>query len=326
MVAESITNRRAIQRNPEAVALGSLFLLLLAVYTWAIWITRVGYEPLVALTAPILEFTPSNQIRTFVLPTFLTSIVGIGLGALVYARVRSVDIPWGLPARGRLCLTATTLFAVPVLVMITTLVGYVAYETPISSLINLRYAPEARLSSLVFSSFVPSILAGVGYGLAFYGVVHQRIREVTTPHHAIVLTPLLVGLFWEARAGVRHAFRWNPTLPDTVRILLMLVAAVAFASSLGLLYRGAFRTPVEHLLRARYVPVLAFGLFGAAVLLTSITDLPAALTDVVRLVVFGVAAYGYERTRSIWVPILVLAILPASLDLATWLDSTRPPY
>ena len=320
MVAESITNRRAIQRNPEAVALGSLFLLLLVVSAWAAWITKVGYEPLRALAAPISGFALPVQIRVFVLPAFLTNIVGIGLGALVYARVRNVDIPWNLPARGRLYITTTTLLAVPVLVMITALVGRVAFETPVSSLINLRYNPQVRLSDLVFSSFVPSILAGVGYGLAFYGVVHQRVREATTPRHALVLTPLLVGLFWEARGGVRHVFQWDSPLPDTVRVLLMLVATVAFASSLGLLYRGAFRAPVKHLLRARYVPVLAFGLFGAAILLMSITDFPTALTDVVRLVVFGVAAYGYERTRSIWVPILVVAAFLATLDVASYLE------
>lgn len=312
MVLEALTTRRAIERDPEAVAIGSLFLLMFGTYAWAILVARAGYSPLSPLVA-------SNEVQVFVLPAFLIQITGLAFAASVYARVRNVEIPFGLPARNRLPIAAGTVATPVLLVAVAAVLGHSLFDASVSAAVGHRYSPRAPLATVAIGSVPPALLRGVGYGLLFFGVAHERLRAVTTPRHAVVLTPLVVGFFWQVHTALVHVVRFDSFA--TTNVALAVLVGVAFGASLGLLYRGTVRAPVEHLLRARYVPVFTLGLLGVAGVVLPLADVSDSAFDILRLSVFVVATYGYERTRSIWVPILAVAAFPAALDFARYLEA-----
>ena len=100
------------------------------------------------------------------------------------------------------------------------------------------------------------------------------------------------------------------------------VLAVGLARTLvsPFLYRATVRDSVGQLVRATYVLVFSVGLL-AVVGVISVFDFPPVLLDGLRLGAFAIAAYGYERTRSIWVPILVVAVCFAAVDVAAFAES-----
>jgi len=309
-VSKRIRNCPGLGPNPEAVTIGSLFVTLFAVQAWAIAVALLGHLRLGSLVT-------SNRVSTLVLPAVLVYGVGIALAAGCYARIRTVEIPFGIPTRDDWPVAVSAVLAGPLLVTAGAVIGSAAFDTSVSAMVQLRYGPDARLSSLVLSSFVPALLEGLGYGLLFFGVVHERLREATTPRHALVLTPVVVGFFWEMQENVRHDLLDPITL---AHFAVLVVVSVGFGASLGLLYRATVRDSVGQLVRAAYVPVFGVGLLGAVGVISGF-DFPLVLLDGLRLGAFAIAAYGYERTRSIWVPILVVAVFLAAVDVAAFAES-----
>lgn len=311
MALQTVANWRALDRNPEAVAIGSLFLALFAVNAWATLVAKAGYRPLSGVVG-------GDLVGVFVVPALLVHVVGFALGAVVYARVRNLEIPSGLPGRDRIRVVVSVVLAPVALVAVAGLVGHGLLDSTVSEMAQLRYSPEINPIYLVPSSFVPSLLRGVGYGLLFYAVVHERLRDVTTPRHALVLTPAVVGFFWEVHSEVQSGI-FDPSA--MVHFVVLVAVSVGFGASLGLIYRGAVRSPVEDLVRPAYVPVFVLGLLGVAGVVTGIADYPTGILDGARLAAFAAATYGYERTRSVWVPILVVAAFPAAVDVACYLEA-----
>ncbi|WP_135826108.1 hypothetical protein [Halorussus ruber] len=313
MVLESVRERPVVGQNPEAVAIGSLFVTLFAVYVWMRLVASVGYRQL----RNVLDLGGTGPFHVLTVPSFVMYVGGFALGAVVYARVSGIEIPFGFPASDDLLVTAATVLSAPLLVAVAGIAAIFAFDTSMVAMAQVRYAPEARLSFLVFSSFVPSLLKGLGYGLLFFGVVHERLREETTPRHALVLTPVVAWFFWEMHSLALTRFLVPAAL---AHFALLVLVGVAFGSSLGLLYRGAVRDSAGQLVRAVYVPVFTLGLLGVFGVVSGL-DLPEALLDAARLAALGLAAYGYERTRLIWVPVLVVALFLVSVDAAAFAES-----
>lgn len=313
MVLESVRKRPVVGRNPEAVAIGSLFVTLFAVSLWTRLVASVGHRRLGAFVNPL----ESNLVQVFVFPSFLVYVVGFALAALVYARVRNVEVPFGLPAADSWTTAVGTLLAAPLLVAVVGLAGHLLFDTSASAMVGTRYAPEVRLSFLVLSSSVPALFEGLGYGLLFFGVVHERLREETTPRHALVLTPAVGWFFWKIRAETL-ADLLNPT--SLAHFALLVLVGVAFGSSLGLLYRGTVRDSAGELVRVAYVPVFTLGLLGVFGVISAL-DFPRDLLDAARLAALVLATYGYERTRSVWVPVFVVAMFLAAVDAAAFVEA-----
>jgi hypothetical protein len=158
---------------------------------------------------------------------------------------------------------------------------------------------------------------GLGYGFLFFGVVHERLRDVTTPRHALVLTPAVVGFFWKMQGNVQTELLDPMAL---AHFAVLVAVSVGFGASLGLLYQGVFRDSANNLVRTAYVPVFVVGLLGIVGVVSGL-DFPTGLLDVLHLAAFGLAAYGYERTRSIWVPIFVVALFLAAVDAAAFAET-----
>jgi hypothetical protein len=313
MVLESVRNRPVVGRNPEAVAIGSLFVTLFAVYVWMRLVASVGYRQL----RNVLDLGGTGPFHVLTVPSFFIYVGGFALGAVVFARVRSVEIPFGLPASDDLSVAAVTILAAPLLVAVAGISAIFAFDTSMGAMAQVRYAPDAGLSFLVFSSVVPSLFEGLGYGLLFFGVVHERLREETTPRHALVLTPVVAWFFGEMHSLAQTRFLVPAAL---AHFALLVLVGVAFGASLGLLYRGTVRDSAGQLVRPVYVPVFTIGLLAVFGVLSGL-DFPEALLDGARVAALALAAYGYERTRSIWVPVLVVAVLLVTVDAAAFAES-----
>ncbi|WP_276301003.1 hypothetical protein [Halorussus lipolyticus] len=313
MILESVRERPVVGRNPEAVAIGSLFVTLFAVSLWMRLVAGVGYHRLHAL----LDLGGPSPLYVIAVPTFFLYVVGLALGAVVCARVRHVEIPFDLPARDDLPVAVATVLSAPLLVAAAGLAGHLLLDTSMSAMAQIRYAPDAGLSFLLLASVVPAAFEGLGYGFLFFGVVHERLRTATTPRHAVVLTPAVVWFFREIHGEVQTDLL-SPTA--LVHLALLVGVGVAFGSSVGLLYRGAVRDSAGQLVRAIYIPVFTLGLLGVFGVVSELT-FPTAVLEAVHLAGFGLAGYGYERTRSIWVPVVVLGVLFGTPDIVSFAET-----
>lgn len=313
MVLESVRERPIVGRNPEAVAIGSVFVTLFAVSLWMRLVAGVGYHRLRAL----LDLGGPSPLYVIAIPTFFVYVVGLALGTVVYARVRHVEIPFGLPTKADLPVAVATVLSAPLLVAVAGLAGHLLLDTSMSAMAQIRYAPDAGLSFLLLASVVPAVFEGLGYGFLFFGVVHERLRAATTPRHAVVLTPAVVWFFRAIHGEVQTDLLAPIAL---VHLALLVVVGVAFGSSVGLLYRGAVRDSAGQLVRAIYIPVFTLGLLGVFGVVSGL-EFPTAVLEAVHLAGFGLAAYGYERTRSIWVPVVVLGVLLAGPDVGAFVEA-----
>jgi len=311
MATDASAGRSFLQRNPEAVGIASLFLALFAVNAWAALVGAVTYREFGFL----LGF---DNVLSFLFPIFVFHVVGTGLGAWLYARRYGHEIPFGFPEKSRRRVAAGVVSAPIALITITALVAN-ALDTSVSSIAQVGYSPTAQLSFLVSTSFVPAALRGLAYGLLFFGVVHERLRRVTTPRHAILLTPIIAGFFREVTGGSLNATDFEASaIPYLVTIV---VVSVAFGTCVGLLYRGTVRDSLADVLRFAYVPVFVVGLLGFVGVALELGEFPTSAVDLLWIGVFGIAAYGYERTRSVWVPVVAMAAFAAGLDAAGYLET-----
>lgn len=313
MGANSNAGRRLVRRSPEAVGIGSLFLALFAVHGWSVLVGTVGYRGLDGLVA-------GNRYVALLLPVVLLYVVGTALGAWGYARARSVEIPVGLPERRHLPTVLAVASTPPLLVAAVALAGNGLLDTTVSAMQQVRYSPEVQVRFLVAVSLVPAALRGVAYGFLFFGVVHERLRSLTTPRHALVLTPVVAGFFRVVSEGSVSMTRVDPG--QLLLLVVAVVASAAFGASLGLLYRAAVLDSLEDVLRPAYAPVFAVGLVGLVGVAMELGEFPSGVVHALWVVVLGVGAYGYERTRSVWVPAAVAATFPVALDAAAVLEAT----
>lgn len=311
MAVYSRSIRRELGRNPEAVGVGSLFVVLFAVHAWSALVGSVGYRQFDALLA-------IDRFWAFVFPIFLVQVVGVAGGAFLYARARNHPIPFGVPDRNRLRVVGAVAAAPVALIALTALAGY-ALDATVSEMAQMRYSPEVQLSFLVYTSFVPAVLRGVGYGLLFFGVVHERLRDVASPRHALVLTPVVAGFFHLLSGESLLTHQFDPIA--VLHFLTLLLVGVAFGACVGLLYRGTTRDSLPDVLRFAYVPVFVIGLLGFVGVAMELAELPTGAVDALWLATFAVAAYGYERARSVWVPVAVVAVFAAALDVAAVLEA-----
>lgn len=166
-------------------------------------------------------------------------------------------------------------------------------------------------------SVLPVAFVGLGYGFLFCGVAYERVRDLIGPDDAVAVAAALVGFFWllpvEALQGLRLG------VGSVVEIALSLVFGVAFGMGIGILYRYD-ESRVDGL-DARHVVVLAVAMVGVAGVTTEVTELPRAASDVMWVAVLGLAVFGYERARSVWIPVLSIVVFEVVLVGVVYAES-----
>lgn len=307
-----IRDRSFRSRHPEAVALSSLFLALAAAHLWAALVVAYVYRPANALV-------DGDLLSSFVLPLFLTHGLGLAVGAAILARALDVEISLGPPTVDALPVVIGTLATPVLLVCAVAVTANVAFDASLAALAQTHYSPQVEPSFVVVRAFVPAAFAAVGYGLLFFGVVQQRLRALTGPRHAAVLTTVVAGFYWVGHPITSAVTRFEPSaVPGFAAAVL---AGAAFCFWVGHLYRGAVGDSLTTVLRPRYAPVFAVGLLGLSAVLADLADPVGGTRDLLWIATFAVGAFGYERTRSVWVPVFALAALQFAVDVVALLEA-----
>ena len=295
------------RRNPEAAELGFLLSVLVVIMLWQSLVVRAYGLLLVVL--------PPRPDAPLLIGGFLGYILGAGVAAVVYARIRNVEIPFGCPARGSLRAVVLGAFAPPVLVAAVVLTSDATGVTA-QAMTQSSYGAVVPLGFLVQTTVAPAVLAGVGTALLFHGAVQGTLRGLVAPDHAAALTTLVAALF----------FLFGPvSVRDPVTLFLALfggatLAAVGYGA--GLAYAGATTGSVHRAFEGRgEVVVATVAVLGVLLLLSGVDGFPDAVQLCLRVAAVGVGAHAYERTRSVWVPMLALAAFEVSMRLAVYVES-----
>lgn len=217
----------------------------------------------------LLAALPDWRGSSLVVGSLLAFGVGVGGTSALYARWTSVEVRFGRPDPR--ALVGPGLGAV--------LAGLVASAVR-------GGAPAPSLPVLLNVAVGPALVAAVGYGL-LYAVVGERARTATTPARA----PWVVALSGAAVASVPLRLPLSGALVSESTLAFGLAAALVVAAG-----ASAARLPRPA------VGALALSTFavGTAAGVAPVPALAEALA-------VGLAAVGYERTRTALSPAAVLA-------------------
>lgn len=274
-----------------------------------------------ALAIVFVSYVVSNATAppTSLIGSFVIAVAGMGVLSVAYLRVRGADLRVGRPAGS----TVRMLAIAAVSPMLLVLLWFVAYRWVGSSpgFLGVEYVRPVSVPDLVQHVVLPSLFAGFGAGLLFHGAIQETLREHVTPTGAVAGVAVLVGLHRLVTARL-------PAL-DGVVLLVAVVPAVAFAVLVAALAVRLWRLLDEAASEAwpGVATAAAFGTVAMAVFLAGwyvslgVPSAWFAANALVYAATVGVAAATYERTRSVWIPMLAMASFHLTTDLAPYLLS-----
>lgn len=287
------TDARTVTRRarPFAVEFGLVTAVLIGLSLW---------RHLVGVVRPTASL-PGGVVGSLVSGGLLLLGVLVITGA--YATVRDVDPGLTLPAASDWPAVALAVLAPPGLVALTKLVG-VATGVPYNALTKTAVAADPPLRPVVFVAGL-TLLVGVPVLAAVCQVLVQgSVERIVDGDAAVVLTTLATGFVMVDTTG-RLA-----TVPDRGK----LAGAVVFVLLLGVALVVDARVDRDWLRWLAAVPVVAFAALVVVAGVASVDSVAGGLFAATQLATLGVAAYAYDRTRSLPVP---------ALAYATYLLATR---
>lgn len=252
--------------------------------------------------------------------TNLASTASMGVLTVAYARFRGFDLrldrpgPGSKPAVGIAFLGP--LWVVGVAVAATHLVPGLSFRW-----LSPGFLSPASLPAVGFAAdiAIPSVVAAVGTGLVFHGAVHEGLRQHAAAATAVAVATTLVGAYRLAVTGVPGPATGLPLLVAVPLVLGVLVAVAVLVGRLRVAIDGSptAASPLwtGALLGAVVVSVLALAFQLAVPVVSSLFAFAVAYAAVVAL-----AAVTYERTRSVWVPVLAYATFQLSVGGAQYLQ------
>lgn len=237
-------------------------------------------------------------------------LAGVVTVAVAYVAARDVNVGVSLPPVERAPTVAAAVLAPLALVAATKLVGVLtgtAYSTLLLRSYGAAATVEHALSMTLLTLFlgVPTLL------VVCQVLVQGSLRRVVGGDAAVALTTVLAGfLLVDASGGL-------DTTPEPGR----LVGAGLFAVAVAVALYGTDRFESD---AVRALSVAPLGLLAGVTVITGVAavwTVPAAqvVFVCVKLAVLAVAAYGYDRTRSLLVPALTYACFLASSEAVVFL-------
>lgn len=239
--------------------------------------------------------------------TSLTTGVGVmGVLALGYARAYSVDMRLESPGRDALPLVGAA-----VLVSAVAGVGQFAVTAALGNprfggVVIDVFVPRLSVGLIAWRVAVPGAFTAIGMGLLYNGAVQEALRDEPGAPEAVAAATALVGVLgW---SPVANGLATGPTetlAALAATTLLSLIAAFLAARGVRPFARslGVELTPA--VAAAFAVLAVAVPLLGVAVVHRPTTGI--AVAGVALTSVAAVAAVGYERSRSAWVPVTAFA-------------------
>lgn len=301
--------------DATSVGLGATFALLIGMSLWA---SAVGHG---ARYASRWLDTAGwfGAAGPLVVVSGLTSLGGLVLGSIAYARSRGLELGIGLPERGSWPAAVGVAVAPVALVVGAAAAGNAVFGVTLSAMSGHWISPDASVRVLLLTVVPPATFAGLGYGFLLCGIVYERVHALIGPDDAVAVAAALVGFFWLLPVDVLGI---QFGVGGAVEVVLSLVFGVAFGAGLGVVRRRLDDDELAALVpgHALVVGVALVGVVGAA---TELAELPGAVGDLLWIAVLGIAVLGYERTRSVWVPALSIAAFNAAVSGVVYVESLR---
>lgn len=306
----SLTARFEQRWDPTALALGSVFVGLITVSLWS------------AVVAEGAQFL-FQHVGSLSFPLFLlsgvTSVLGLGLGAVGYSRYRGFDLELSGPQSGSWGSAVAVVVAPTLAALLVSALGNAVFRVPLSTMTNRLINPDISIASFLFHVVPPALFVGFGYGFVVCAVVSETVRAVVEPEGAVGMAALIVGYFWLLPLGI---FGRLPLTPGSAfEIGVTLVFGVAFGMGIGILYRALESAdPITALSHRDSVilVVAAFGIFGVA---TGLNSLSEVVVELLWIGALSLAVIGYEQTRSVWVAVLSLIGFSVTLSFISYTEA-----
>lgn len=289
----AVARRRLDGSDPlaleERIQIGGTATLVLLVGTY--WLHRTADLPV--FPADLLE-------------ALMTGLVAMGAVALGYVRIRGVDVPLGLPDRTAYPMAGASV-GLAALVGGAWLAVFVATND-----VLLRFAGGTgfgiRFSTgdVIWDAAVPAVFLGVGSGLLYSGGVQEPLRERVGPTRAVAAATAVVGAtIWTFRELAQFGTTASTAVSLTAVALLSVLAAGLTIAVTGLvldLLDVTATAPAGAVVGVLVVavPLATAGLFDARIG-------GFAAFGISYTAAAAIAAHGYERTRSVWVPAVTFA-------------------
>lgn len=247
-----------------------------------------------------------------VIAPLLSASVAMGLPAIVYARTRRIELPLAVPDRK---VAAGTALAAGVVAAGWLAVSAVTVD-PSPVFPGEVFGAQVSAATIVWRAVYPGVLVGFGMGALYHGAVQTALREHAGPAGAVAAVSALIGgTLWATGEVLRGGDAVTTTATAAAVVVLSLVVALVAASAGRWLLGARSLDDAQTAVLAAATGVLFVGL--PLVATTPIRGYPVEF--VASVWGFGlaaaVAAVGYERSRSLWVPTLAFAVY---LTLADW--------
>jgi hypothetical protein len=271
---------------------------------------------------------PASDLVVTVHVAVWTVVVGATL-----ASVLGVDIGVGLPDE------AHQQWLVGAMAMPAALVVLLYLTLPSGGEVPAGFAfgptnPSPSAGELVRSVVVPAVTGVAGSAVLYFGATQSGLRSVTTSGHAIVAVTTLLVAFRTVVTVVGSVLSFVTPVTPSLFLPVAVVAGGLVAHLAGVAWQRLSETVPER--AASDAGAAAFGVVAGIAAIVGLGVLVGAFSGqlgvlsvqstrfVVNVVgyalVAALAALGYERTGSIWVP--VLALLPIQL-FVSWFRLTH---
>lgn len=254
-----------------------------------------------------------------VVTSLLTSAVAMGLPALIYARVREIDMRIEVPDRNAVSLVG----GAAVMAALAGVGGMVAFTATVDTRIIMPIRglgdPQLSASMLLLDVVLPGVFVGIGLGILYTGALQERLREYVSPAGAVAAVTALIGI---------SSLEFRIGQPTTAVATAATVPAVVFLSLLAAFLVVWGTQSFSQSLDSELTPSVAASVSGLVVVLSLLGMSAVGLltaTFVLYAISFtvlaAIATVGYERSRSVWVPALAFASyqIVVDTDLALYL-------
>ncbi|RDZ43316.1 hypothetical protein C5B91_14435 [Haloferax sp. Atlit-10N] len=249
------------------------------------------------------------------------NVAGLAVPTLVYARYRGVSLSFGPPERSRLGDAAATALAPALAVIAASVLFAVGFDASLAALLGWTYHPEASVATAAVRTAEDAALTGLGFGILVAAVFDLASSRVGLSSARAVATTAALATFFHS--VLRDAAFTLVVFPKPWRVgvvSLLLVATVCGCVAAGVTYRGVVERSIRPLSRPTLAPAFAFGLFAVAALGTVFADVPGGVEHALWSLAFGVAALGFGRSKSAWVPAATMALFSLSIRLVGFVE------
>ncbi|WP_135661905.1 hypothetical protein [Halorhabdus rudnickae] len=229
---------------------------------------------------------------------------------VVYAAVRDRPVHATLPSRDDLNAVSVAVVG-PLLAAVGYFLVVHAIGTSVADAGSWAAIPDLSAGFLWWNAVVPGALVALGYGILFYGAIWGGLRKTLGSREALLGVTALAGLY--------HWFvdpMWRLARSNA---LLVIALVFVVGTTLAVVELSRMRDAVS--VRDALTPTNAVALVFAAFLsftvavdvLSGATTAGELLTAAVWFIVFAIAAWGRERTQSVWIPTLTVALFQLTI-------------